>query len=51
VDLDRQFLDAWRDGLMARAWDELAQQQRELHDVLRFRAKHQDMCSSEMAKS
>ncbi len=52
-DLDRQFLDCWRDAIMNRAWERLEHQQKEsgppFFTVLRFRADHPEMRSQEMA--
>ena len=50
---DREFLDSWRDELLARAWAALAAADAETGQpffaVLRFRADHPEMQSPEMA--
>ena len=52
-ELDKEFLLRWRDELLARTWDSLADMEREsgqlYHAVLRFRAEHPDASSDEMA--
>lgn len=52
-DLDRHFLDCWRDAIMSRAWSVLEDQQKEagppFFTVLRFRVDHPEMRSHEMA--
>jgi RNA polymerase sigma-70 factor (ECF subfamily) len=50
LDLDRQFLAGWREELLARAWDVLAETEPTQHAVLRFRAEHPDLPSPEMAE-
>ena len=51
---ERRFLDAWRDELLARAWDALADHEaasgRPLHTVLKLRAERPEMRSPEMAE-
>jgi RNA polymerase sigma factor (sigma-70 family) len=50
---DEQFLQSWREDLLARAWSALEKAEREggqpYFSVLRFRADHPDCSSSEMA--
>jgi RNA polymerase sigma factor (sigma-70 family) len=49
---DRQFADSWRDDLLARAWDALAEQERAggpaYHGVLRYRAEHPEASTAEI---
>jgi RNA polymerase sigma factor (sigma-70 family) len=51
---ERQFLDSWRDQLLSRAWQRLAEAERQtgrpLHTVLRFRAEHLDLRSPQVAE-
>src|SRR5262249_48162321 len=51
---DREFLESWRDELLARAWDALALIEKESgkpwHAVLRFRIQNPDMHSPQMAE-
>jgi DNA-directed RNA polymerase specialized sigma24 family protein len=51
---DRQFVESWRDELLARTWEALARIQNEtgqpLHAVMSFRIKHPDLRSSRMAE-
>jgi RNA polymerase sigma factor (sigma-70 family) len=51
---DRQFVENWRDELLARTWDSLAEIEKEtgtpFHTVMQFRIQHPDMRSSEMAE-
>ncbi|MBI3469667.1 MAG: sigma-70 family RNA polymerase sigma factor [Planctomycetes bacterium] len=51
---DREFLQSWRDELLARAWQTLAKAEHEggqpFYSVLRFRSEHPEMNSSEMAE-
>jgi RNA polymerase sigma-70 factor (ECF subfamily) len=50
---DRQFLESWRDELLARAWAALAKAEGEtqpLYAVLRFRADHPDLRSPRLAE-
>lgn len=53
-ELDRDFLACWRDSLLAKAWEALAQLERETgqpyHTVLRIRADHADKSSEELAR-
>lgn len=53
LDVERDFLASWRDELLARAWDLLAQSDRAtgqpFYTVLRFRADHPEMPSAQMA--
>jgi len=53
VDFDRQFLESWREELLARAWDALAladaDSGQSFYTVLRFRAEHPELRSHEMA--
>jgi RNA polymerase sigma factor (sigma-70 family) len=48
-DLDRQLDAGWRDDLLARTWQALAQAHPTSHAVLRFRAEHDRMPSAAMA--
>jgi RNA polymerase sigma factor (sigma-70 family) len=52
-DLDQAFLESWRDELLARAWQALAEIERTTgqpwYSVLRFRADHPELRSVEMA--
>lgn len=54
ADLDRQFQESWRDELLTRCWEALARVERQtgqpFHTVLRFRAKHPELRSQEMAQ-
>jgi RNA polymerase sigma-70 factor (ECF subfamily) len=54
ADLDRQFLDGWRQEVLARAWEALAQVERHsgqpFHTVLRARADHPELRSDAMAE-
>jgi RNA polymerase sigma factor (sigma-70 family) len=45
------FDTAWRDELLARAWEALRQTQPSWHEVLHFRARHPDLSSQEMARA
>lgn len=51
---DEQFLGHWRDELLSRTWDALAEFQEQTgqlyHAVLRFRAEHPDLPSNQMAE-
>jgi RNA polymerase sigma-70 factor (ECF subfamily) len=51
---DRQFLESWREHLLARAWEALAKIEAEtsqpLHTVLRYRAKNPKTRSPQMAE-
>jgi RNA polymerase sigma factor (sigma-70 family) len=53
-DMDREFVQSWREDVLARAWARLEQIQREtgkLHyTVLRFRSEHPEMSSGAMAE-
>jgi RNA polymerase sigma-70 factor (ECF subfamily) len=53
-DRDAQFLLTWREGLLARAWAELARLEQQTgqvgYTVLRFRADHPDLRSEQMAE-
>jgi RNA polymerase sigma-70 factor (ECF subfamily) len=49
-DPDRQFRESWRDELLARTWEALAEAQPAFYTVLRFRAAHPKMPSSQMAE-
>jgi RNA polymerase sigma-70 factor (ECF subfamily) len=46
----RQFDQTWREELLARAWEALADAQPTGYTVLRFRAAHPQMPSAEMAQ-
>jgi RNA polymerase sigma-70 factor (ECF subfamily) len=54
VEADRQFVAVWRAELLARAWDALAESEREtgqpVHTVLRLRTDHPEIRSPEMAE-
>ncbi len=51
---DREFLARWREELLGRAWEGLAEMEREAkqpyYTVLRFRAENMEMRSAEMAR-
>jgi RNA polymerase sigma-70 factor (ECF subfamily) len=51
---DQDFLDSWRQELLARAWKALARVQQEsgqpYYDVLRFRVEHPDLPSPQIAQ-
>jgi DNA-directed RNA polymerase specialized sigma24 family protein len=51
---DRQFAQSWRDELLSRTWDALAQIQEEtgqpFHAVMQFRIQHPDLRSPKMAE-
>jgi DNA-directed RNA polymerase specialized sigma24 family protein len=53
-DSDRQFLDSWREELLARTWEALGRVQLQtgqpFHTVLRFRAEHPGLRSAQMAE-
>lgn len=53
LDAERVFLASWRDELLAKAWDLLAQSDhasgQSFYSVLRFRADHPDLASAQMA--
>jgi RNA polymerase sigma factor (sigma-70 family) len=48
VACDEQFRQSWRDELLARCWEELAEQESSYFTVLHFRAAHPDMRSEQM---
>jgi RNA polymerase sigma-70 factor (ECF subfamily) len=52
--LDRDFLESWRNELLARAWDALAQIEKDtgkpFHAVLQFRIQHPELRSPQMAE-
>lgn len=48
---DREFVEGWRDELLARTWEALADAQPTFYSVLRFRAAHAKMPSNEMAEA
>jgi RNA polymerase sigma-70 factor (ECF subfamily) len=48
-DLDRAFQESWREELMARAWEALAETQPNWYAVLRLRATHPDWQSPQLA--
>src|SRR5207253_7447 len=54
TDLDRQFLESWRDELLALAWAALAEAERctgqPFYAVLRFRADRPDLRSPQLAE-
>jgi RNA polymerase sigma-70 factor (ECF subfamily) len=49
-DSDRQFQESWREELLARAWEVLAETQPVFYAVLRFRAAHPSLPSAQMAE-
>jgi RNA polymerase sigma-70 factor (ECF subfamily) len=53
LDSDRQFLSQWRQSLLAKAWEALAEEERKtgrlMHTVLHFRAANPEMRSAQMA--
>src|SRR5262249_62311626 len=53
LDSDRQFLAQWRQALLSKAWEALAEEERKtgrlLHAVLHFRAANPEMRSAQMA--
>jgi RNA polymerase sigma-70 factor (ECF subfamily) len=55
ADLDREFLDGWREALMDRAWSRLNQLQcqtgKPLYDVLQLRARNPGLRSTQIAES
>jgi RNA polymerase sigma-70 factor (ECF subfamily) len=54
ADLDRQFLDHWRQEVLARAWEAMARAEqgtgRPFHTVLRARADHPELRSEALAE-
>ena len=46
---DAAFLESWRDQLLARTWEALANTEKPLWTVLRFRTDHPELRSPEMA--
>jgi hypothetical protein len=54
LELDRQFLESWRDQLMAYAWSALEKVQERsgqpFADVLRLRVAHPELKSSQLAE-
>jgi RNA polymerase sigma-70 factor (ECF subfamily) len=54
ADLDREFLDGWREALMDRAWSRLYQVQcqtgKPLYDVLQLRARDSGLRSAQIAE-
>jgi RNA polymerase sigma factor (sigma-70 family) len=49
-DADRRFQESWREELLARAWEALAEAQPIFYAVLRFRAAHPKLPSAQMAE-
>lgn len=49
-DADHHFEDSWREELLARAWEALAEAQPTFYAVLRLRAAHPNLPSAELAK-
>src|SRR5262249_18863115 len=53
LDSDRQFLTQWRQALLAKAWEALAEEERRsgrpMHTVLHFRAANPEMRSAQIA--
>jgi RNA polymerase sigma-70 factor (ECF subfamily) len=53
LDSDRQFLAQWRQSLLSKAWESLAEEERKtgrlMHTVLHFRAANPEMRSAQMA--
>jgi RNA polymerase sigma factor (sigma-70 family) len=50
ADADRRFQDSWREELLARTWEALAEAQPTFYAVLRFRATNPKMASEQMAE-
>jgi RNA polymerase sigma factor (sigma-70 family) len=54
TDLDRAFVESWRDELLAQSWKSLAELETQtgqpFHTILRFRADHPDLRSPELAQ-
>jgi RNA polymerase sigma-70 factor (ECF subfamily) len=52
---DQDFLNRWRDELLARTWEALAQQEQQTgqlyHTMLDYRTKHPDIASAQMAET
>jgi RNA polymerase sigma-70 factor (ECF subfamily) len=51
TDLDRQFIDQWRDELLRRTWAALAEAHPDHHRVLSYRVDHPDSSSSALASA
>jgi RNA polymerase sigma-70 factor (ECF subfamily) len=49
-DPDREFLENWRNELLARTWEALAQAHATCYAVLRFRASHPKLPSAQLAQ-
>jgi RNA polymerase sigma factor (sigma-70 family) len=49
-DADRQFQESWREELLARTWEALAEAQPVFYAVLRFRASNPQLSSAHMAE-
>jgi len=50
LDADRRFQESWREELLARAWEALAEAQPVFYAVLRFRATNPKLPSAQMAQ-
>ncbi len=54
IDLDRDFIEKWKEELLARAWQELEKSQEEsgqaYYTVLRYKTDHPDWHSSQLAQ-
>lgn len=54
AELDRQFIDSWRNELLARAWEQLGffelSSGSPFHTVLRLRTEHPDLRSADLAE-
>jgi RNA polymerase sigma-70 factor (ECF subfamily) len=50
TDDDEQFDRGWRDQVLARTWEALADVSADFHAVLRFRAENPDMASPDLAR-
>jgi RNA polymerase sigma-70 factor (ECF subfamily) len=49
-DAERQFDESWREELLARAWEALAEAQPVFYSVLRFRAAHPELRAAQLAE-
>jgi RNA polymerase sigma-70 factor (ECF subfamily) len=50
-DLDRSFLESWREQLLSGAWEKLAEARPAFYTVLRFRSNNPEMPSNQLAKA
>src|SRR5207253_508151 len=48
-DAERRFDESWREELLARAWEALAEAQPIFYSVLRFRAAHPELRAAQLA--